>query len=257
MGAKRIKVKKTKKKQQSNKNTGLIIYSIVLSVTIAALALTIATYINYKQTISDIDFTEKVEANTESEIHTVEEIIANSDKYLGTEVKVEGYMCVEVSEETGLAWICSKKETSQADALSIRLENTESFGYSPKALLATGTLVKHSDGNSYGLCLENAKLYSYAGQDTAKQEYNDLIDANIVQIISHALMYEDDTDVNDKLSEIVEIACKYGDEDFEATMISIQSLASSKSTLDQETFETKAEQLWNEAMYQLLDREIK
>lgn len=192
------------------------------------------------------------EGSQEIEYISVEDIYAAPEKYIDTYSLVCGYFCKEFATDTGIAWLSDKKEASKdTEKYIIRLEQDEPFDYTPKAIAVYGKITFTEDK---ALVIKDGSFYLYGGTDVSMLKHNDLIDANIFDVVITSLTYDNNTDYCEQLETLQTIALQYEDTDLSKLLAEIMNLADSKTSLSQEDFEAKAEPLWNDIRAQLLDR---
>lgn len=198
-----------------------------------------------------LDDSAKNNVSVMTEYHTIAEVYENPDKFIGQYSLFCGYFCNEFATDRGVAWLSDQKEMSKDDAEHIiRLERSEVFEYTPKAIAVYGKLERVNNA----LVIEDGDFYLYGGTDKEMLKHNMLIECDVVNVVMTALRYEDKTDVSEGLRTLQAVACEFEDEDLEALLLSIETHSKSKETLSQDEFETKAEELWNTFRTQLLDR---
>lgn len=200
---------------------------------------------------AELDTAAKGAVNALTEYHTITEVYQDPDKFIGQYVLLSGYFCSEFATDKGVAWLSDQKEMSKEDAAHIiRLERSEPFDYTPKAIAVYGKLLWTDNA----LVIRDGDFYLYGGTDKEMLKHNALIEFDVVNVVMTALRYDDNTDVSEELTLLKGIACEYEDEQLESLFILIDAHAKTKSVTTREEFETKAEELWNTFRNQLLDR---
>ena len=206
----------------------------------------------------NVNIEEPIEANISEEIGTskiqeysVSEILANPELYNNKRILVYGYLCNETADNTGLAWLTDEKMMKRDECKHIiRVEGEKPFEYSYLALYAYGTLKYNKEERS--ISLTDSELYKYNGDNKQLLKNNALIDADILNVVTTAVRYNDTTNVSEELQTIINIVCAYEDESFEDTIMKIKDLAEKKQSISKTDFETEAEQLWDLFIAQFL-----
>lgn len=226
------------------------IYLVILLST--GIVVTVLTLIRMHDINKLINNLLKNEVTQEAEYFSVQDVYEAPEDFIGTYKLICGYFCKEFATDTGIAWISDKKEGSKdSEQFIIRLERDKPFDYTPKAIAVFGKIELTEDK---AIIIKDGSLYAYGGPDKEMLKHNDLIDADVFNVVMSALKYDETHTQDEALNILRLIAQQYEDSDLEQLISDIALLEADKLSLSQEDFETKAEKLWNSFRAQLLDR---